>query len=213
MIRIYHNPFPHHFQVENTPPRLPTLYLAAVVNTHRPQEAYQLTREAGQQSDGRVHWLTTNRRTQIGDVLELVDDGGQLLLVDRYGFKELAGRFPWQETAVVTELLAQLQSPTLAAPLDDEALPPTAVHQIRQLRHHLQEAVAHIQALHHVLLLALPVLDEARAGVDFGRDSWLMGQRRQLMGALYQQACWTAANLQRQPLPVAPASLNSREPA
>lgn len=212
MIRVYHNPFPHHFQVENTPPRLHTLYLAAAVNTHRPQEAYQLTSEAGQQSDGRVHWLTTNRRTQTGDVLELVDDGGQLLLIDRFGFKELAGRLPWQETAVVTDLLAQLQLPLLAAHRDNEAWPPTAVHQIRQLRHHLHEAVEHIQALHHVLPLTLPVLEEARAGVDFGQDSWLMGQRRQLIGALCQQACWTAANLQRQPLPAAPASPTSREP-
>lgn len=170
MIRIYHNPFCHHFQVENIPPKLHTLYLAVEVDTHRPQEAYRLTSEEGPESDGCVRWLTTNRRTRMGDVLELVNDSGQLLLIDQYGFKELSGRLPWQETAVVTDLQSQM----LTTPIDNEGLPQTAANQIQQLRHLLHEATAHIQALHHVLLLALPVLDEACAGVNFGRDSWVM---------------------------------------
>lgn len=202
MIRVYHNPFYHHFRMENTAPLLHTLYLAAAVNTHRPQTAYQLTNDEGSESDSRVRWLTTNRRTRMGDVLELVDDGVQLLLIDQHGFKELPGRLPWQETAVVTDLLAQLQSQVLTAPMNNEALPQTAVCQIRQLRQLLYEAAEHIQALHHVLLLALPVLDEARAGVNFGRDGWIMRQRRQLIGAIHQQACRTAASLQRQPLQI-----------
>lgn len=63
-----------YLQRDNPPPMhtwsLHTLYLAAEVDTHRPQAAYQLASEQGPESDGRARWLFTNRRTRIGDVLD-----------------------------------------------------------------------------------------------------------------------------------------------
>lgn len=195
MIRVYHNPYYYRFQRENSLPDPQTLYLAAVVGTDRPQEAYLWTNEAAGENQEHVFWISTKRRTQWGDVLELVADGGQLLLIDPHGFQEMATSLPAQQTPFIRDLLAHLYTELMTDMGESGRLPVTAVAEIKQLRHLLKSAAQHIQLLHHTLTLALPAVDEARAGVNFSVESWTMRERRHLYGAVYQQALYVLEQL------------------
>lgn len=195
MIRVYHNPYYYRFQRENSLPDPQTLVLAAVVGTNRPQEAFLWTNEAAAENQEHVIWINTRRRTQWGDVLELVADGGQLLLLDPHGFQEMDTSLPGQQTPFMRDLLAHLHTDLLTDTGENGRLPVTAVAEIKQLRHLLTAAAQHIQSLHHTLALTLPAVDAARAGVNFSGESWTMRERRHLYGAVYQQALYVLEQL------------------
>src|SRR5690606_32599798 len=88
-------------------PDLASLYLAAIVDTDDPEQAYRLTQhvDADWYAHPAVTAVVRSRSTSIGDVLETEE--GRLLLVASFGFRELAGRtLPARQTALISSLRA-----------------------------------------------------------------------------------------------------------
>lgn len=92
-IHVYHNPHFPDFANRAGPETLDlhSLYLAAIVDTDDPAQAYRLTQHvdgAGYDQPA-VTVVARSRFTSVGDVLATA--GGRLLLVAPFGFRELCG--------------------------------------------------------------------------------------------------------------------------
>lgn len=106
-IHVYHNPHFLDFNPDSGPeaPDLEAIYLAAVVDTDEPEQAYHLTQHvyAEWYDHPAVTTVVRSRSTSIGDVVETEE--GRLLLVASFGFRELAGRsLPARQMALMRSL-------------------------------------------------------------------------------------------------------------
>lgn len=145
-IHVYHNPsFLDCNQSAGSPsPDLARLYLAAIVDTDDPEQAYHLTQHVDGDWYGypAVTTVVRSRSTSIGDVLETAD--GRLLLRASFGFRELSGRsLPAGQTDLMRLLRAR------AADKGRQAGVLQAVH-----------------TLYTALLFAAPLLETLAAAVD-----------------------------------------------
>lgn len=146
-IHVYHNPHSLDVNPASGPesPDLEGLFLAAIVDTDDPEQAYHLTQhvDADWYDHPAVTTVVRSRSTSIGDVLETED--GRLLLVASFGFRELAGRsLPARQTALMRLLRAR------AAAGKGQ-----------------QEGVLQgVHTLYTALLFAAPLLDAFAADID-----------------------------------------------
>jgi hypothetical protein len=145
-IHVYHNPYFLDISRQPAPedPDLASLYLAAIVATDDPEQAYRLTQHVHADWYGHpaVTTVVRSRSTSVGDVLETVD--GRLLLVASFGFTELAGHaLPVAATALTR---------ALGALAPDKERPETALRTARYL--------------YTALLFATPMLEALAVDVD-----------------------------------------------
>ena len=178
-VHVYHNP---HFlntrfgQGALDDLDLACLYLAAIVDTDDPAEAFRVTQHIDNvwhNSPG-VITVVRSRSTSVGDVLATGD--GRLLAVMPAGFPELALLLPAAESALAQNLDALVESiACLAARLDGVSVAETVV----------DEVAAQVRYLYTALLFALPLLEQAAEEGDadpylarFAAEQaqWVLGQ-------------------------------------
>ena len=148
-IHVYHNP---HFldrfgeDVLNCID-LACLYLAAIVDTDEPAEAFRATQhvDAPWFVHPAVITVVHSRSTSVGDVLATGD--GRLLAVMPAGFRELELLLPAQESALAQNLDALVESIARLAGIE---VADTVVDEVTAL----------VQYLHTALLFALPLLEQ-----------------------------------------------------
>jgi hypothetical protein len=146
-VHVYHNPYFLDVNAGAGPakPDLEALYLAAIIDTDDPEQAYHLTQHVHADWYGHpaVTTVVRSRSTSIGDVLETEE--GRLLLVASFGFRELTDRsLPARQTALMRSLRAR----AAAAKGQQEGVL-QAVH-----------------TLHTALLFAAPLLETFAADID-----------------------------------------------
>ena len=173
-IRVYHNP---HFldrfgEGVLTCIDLACLYLAAIVDTDEPAEAFRATQHLSAPwfDHPAVTTVVRSRSTSVGDVLATGD--GRLLSVMPAGFRELDCTLPARESALAQKLDA------LAA-----ALPHAAGVDVAETV--VDEVTAQVQHLHTALLFAVPLLERVADAPD-GEDPYLAHLAR----FAAQQAQW-----------------------